>query len=62
MIVAPMTLVMSFVGTLVEVGFVDGWLSLFIKGFLASFPVAYIAAMVVIPFAQKMAEKIPFKD
>lgn len=61
-IVIPMTLVMSLAGTLAEVGFVNGWFSLFIRGALAAFPVAYLAAMIVIPLAAKIIAKIPFKD
>jgi len=57
-IVVSMTGIMAFVATVAEMGFAHGWFQMFLKSFFHSLPVAYVAAMIVIPFAQKLGKKL----
>ncbi len=57
-VVLPMTLIMAFVGIMRTFGFVEGWEFKFVKAWSIMFPVAYIAAFIIIPNARKLAEKV----
>lgn len=60
-VVLPMTLIMAFVGLLRNYGFGENWFPMFLKAWSVMFPVAYIAAFIIIPIARKLAEKMTSK-
>jgi hypothetical protein len=57
-----MTLIMAFVGLMRNYGFGKDWFIKFLNAWVVMFPVAYIAAFIVIPNARKLAEKVATKD
>jgi len=40
----------------------DGWMIQYIKTWLIMFPVAYFAALIIFPFANKLTRKMTFID
>jgi hypothetical protein len=57
-VVLPMTLIMAFVGLMRNYGFGEDWELKFLKAWSVMFPVAYIAAFIIIPNARRLAEKV----
>jgi Protein of unknown function (DUF2798) len=57
-----MTLVMAFTGIIRNYGFHDGWMIQYMKTWLIMFPVAYCAALIIFPAANKLARKMKFID
>jgi hypothetical protein len=61
-ILAPMTLIMALVGVLRNYGLRDGWMVKWMKTWIMMFPIAFFAGLLVIPFANKLLQKINFSD
>jgi hypothetical protein len=57
-VVLPMTLIMAFVGLMRNYGFGEDWELKFLKAWSVMFPVAYVAAFIIIPNARRLAEKV----
>jgi len=57
-VVFPMTLLMAFVGIIRNYGFHEGWLGKMFHAWVIMFPVAYLAAFFIIPFARFLTEKV----
>jgi hypothetical protein len=62
LILAPMTLIMALIGVLRNYGLKDGWTLKWIKTWITMFPIAFVAGLVVIPFANRLLQKINFSD
>jgi hypothetical protein len=62
LILAPMTLIMAFVGVMRNYGIKDGWIFKWINTWITMFPVAYLAGLLVIPFANKILNRFNFSD
>jgi len=60
-VVCPMTLIMAFVGIARNHGFAPGLLSKVFNTWLVMFPVAYVAAFVIIPMASTITHRITSK-
>ena len=60
-IVTPMSLIMAIVGTIRNHGFSDGLFFKIFHAWIAMFPVAFIAAFIIIPPAKKLAERVVAK-
>lgn len=58
LVVFPMTLIMAFVGLIRNYGFGVDWGWKFLKAWSVMFPVAYVAAFIIIPLARRMTERI----
>jgi Protein of unknown function (DUF2798) len=61
-IIIPMTLLMTLTGVIWNSGFHDGWMIQYIKTWLIMFPIAYCAALIIFPFANKLTRKMKFID
>jgi Protein of unknown function (DUF2798) len=61
-IIIPMTLLMSFTGVARNYGLHDGWGVQYIKTWMLMFPVAYGAALIIFPFANRLTRKMKFID
>lgn len=61
-VVFPMTLIMAFVGVMRNYGFGEEWFLKFLKAWSVMFPVAYLAAFIIIPRARKLAERVTIKE
>ena len=61
-IILPMSMVMGFVGVFRNYGLNDGWFLVFLSTWATMFPIAYFAAMFIIPVANKLIEMIEFKE
>lgn len=57
-VVLPMTLIMAFVALSRSYGFKEGFIEKFFNAWIFMFPVAYIAAFIIIPIARKLTEKV----
>ena len=57
-VVLPMTLIMAFVALARNYGFGAGWQFKFFNAWIVMFPVAYIAAFIIIPIARSITERI----
>jgi hypothetical protein len=61
-IMAPMTMIMGFVGVMRNYGLQDGWILKFFKTWMTMFPIAYVCALFVIPIANKIVGQIKFQE
>jgi Protein of unknown function (DUF2798) len=61
-IIIPMTLLMSLTGVIRNYGFHNDWMMQYAKTWLIMFPVAYCAALIIFPFANKLTRKMKFID
>lgn len=57
-LVFPMTTIMAFVGISRNHGFADGLLYKVFHAWLVMFPVAYFAAFLIIPVANRLTQKV----
>ena len=55
-----MSIIMSLVITYINTGMDSEFIIRWRKAFLIAFPIAIIAAIIVIPFAKKIADKITY--
>ena len=62
LIIGPMTMLMAFVGVMRNYGMNEGWPIKFVVTWLTMFPIAYAAALVIIPLANRVLSKITFVD
>ncbi|MEJ5963765.1 DUF2798 domain-containing protein [Pedobacter immunditicola] len=60
-VVFPMTLIMAFVGIARNHGFVAGLFSKALNAWMVMFPVAYLAAFIIIPVAGKLTHRLSSK-
>jgi sorbitol-specific phosphotransferase system component IIC len=60
-VVAPMSLIMAFVGTTRHHGLAEGWGWKFLSSWLVMLPVALLAAFLIIPPAKWLAERVASK-
>ncbi len=61
-IMAPMTFIMATVGVLRNYGWRDGFVLKQFTTWFTMFPIAYIAALIVIPLANKSVSRIKFTE
>jgi hypothetical protein len=61
-IIIPMTLLMAFTGVIRNYGFDEGWAMQYLKTWMVMFPVAYTAALIIFPFANRLARSVNFID
>ncbi len=61
-IIIPMTILMTLTGVIRNSGFHDGWMIQCIRTWLIMFPVAYCAALIIFPVANKLTRKMKFID
>lgn len=61
-IIVPMTLLMTLTGVIWNYGFHDGWIIQLMKTWMIMFPVAYCAALIIFPVANKLTRKLKFID
>jgi len=61
-IIGPMTMLMAFVGVMRNYGINPGWEIKCVTTWLTMFPIAYVAALLIIPVANKVTSKITFVD
>jgi Protein of unknown function (DUF2798) len=57
-----MTLVMTLIGILLNYGFHGGWMIQYMKTWMIMFPVAYLAALIIFPAANRLTRKMKFID
>ncbi len=62
LIIGPMTMIMAFVGVMRNYGMNSGWFAKCIVTWLTMFPIAYVAALFIIPLANKVINKIQFVE
>lgn len=62
LIIAPMTLIMAFVGVIRNSGFQAGWVVKSVKTWFIMFPIAYACALLIIPVANKLTGRIKFRE
>lgn len=58
----PLCIIMSLIGIVNSVGFIDGWLKTWMKSFMFMMPVAYVSAIIFSSLAQKLTERIHWTD
>jgi len=61
-IIIPMTLLMCITVVIRNHGFQEGWITQYLKTWLVMFPIAYCAALVIFPVANKLTRKMKFID
>jgi len=61
-ILGPMTMLMACIGVLRNFGMHSGWWLKIITTWLTMFPVAFTAGLVIIPFANKLTNRIKFEE
>jgi Protein of unknown function (DUF2798) len=61
-IIIPMTLLMCITVIIRNYGFQEGWILQYIKTWLVMFPIAYCAALIIFPVANKLTRKLKFID
>ena len=61
-IIGPMTMLMALVGVMRNYGVNPGWGIKCVTTWLTMFPIAYVAALLIIPVANKVTSKITFVD
>ncbi|UPT66278.1 MAG: DUF2798 domain-containing protein [Sphingobacteriales bacterium JAD_PAG50586_3] len=57
-VVLPMTLIMAFVALIRNYGLKEGAIEKFFNAWIFMFPVAYIAAFIIIPIARSITERV----
>jgi len=57
-----MTFIMSLIITIINIGFVDNILYIWIHAWIVSFAVAFPAVLVVLPFVRKLVTVIASKE
>jgi len=62
LIIGPMTMLMAFVGVMRNYGMNPGWTLKCVITWLTMFPIAYVAALFIIPVANKILSKITFVE
>ncbi len=62
LIIGPMTMIMAFVGVMRNYGLNSGWTLKCLTTWLTMFPIAYVAALMIIPIANKVTSKIEFVE
>jgi hypothetical protein len=62
LILGPMTLIMAFIGVLRNFGMHKGFEIKIISTWLTMFPVAFVCGLLIIPVANKMTNKIKFRQ
>jgi len=62
LIIGPMTMIMAFVGVMRNYGLQPGWALKCVITWLTMFPIAYVAALFIIPLANKLLSKITFVE
>lgn len=62
LIIGPMTMLMAFVGVMRNYGLHDGWPYKCMTTWFTMFPIAYVAALAIIPLANRLLEKITFVE
>ena len=53
-------MVMALVGVTKNYGIHEGWIIKCIKTWLTMFPIAYVAALIIIPIANKLTDRIKY--
>lgn len=61
-IMAPMTMIMGFIGVMRNYGMQEGWVFKFLKTWGTMFPIAFMCALIVIPTAHKLVNLIKFQE
>ena len=61
-IIIPMTLLMCITVIIRNYEFQDGWIIQYLKTWQVMFPIAYCAALIIFPFANKLTRKLKFTD
>jgi len=56
-----MSLIMSFAISLINLGFVDGFLHMWMKAWLLAYAIAFPTLLTIFPFVRKLAVKIASK-
>ncbi len=59
-IIIPMTLILTFVGTMKNYGLQEGWMIQCLATWEITCPVGYITALLIIPMANKLTSRIKF--
>ena len=58
-VVAPMTLLMTVIAMILNNGYIhEDWVKQFFSSWLIMFPIAYVAALIIIPFARKVTNRL----
>ncbi|MEJ5961852.1 DUF2798 domain-containing protein [Pedobacter immunditicola] len=58
-VVAPMTLLMAFIAMVLNNGYIhEDWVRRFFSSWLIMFPIAYLSALMIIPFARKVTNRL----
>ncbi len=57
-----MSFIMSGAITLINLGFVDNFITVWIRAWLIAYAIAFPTILIVFPFARKLAMKIASKD
>lgn len=60
--IIPMTLLMAFAGIAKNHGFHGDWVAQYLKTWLFMFPIAYCAALVIFPLANRLTRKLKFSE
>jgi hypothetical protein len=58
----PMCLLLSFIGTISNFGFREGWFVIWAKSFVLNFPVAYFCALVFSALARRITSNMKWVD
>lgn len=57
-----MSLIMSGIITLINLGFVDGFFAIWFRAWIVAYVIAFPTILLVFPFARKLALKIASKE
>lgn len=61
LLVVPFSMVMSLVGLLLSSGFIEGWVSVWLKSLGVMIPIGYACGLVFVPLSQRLISKIAWK-
>jgi hypothetical protein len=61
-ILGPMTLIMATIGVSKNYGLHEAWMIKILTTWLTMFPVAFVCGLIIIPVANRMTNRIKFKQ